>query len=296
MGDSDVRTAARKPGGIAGPRLAVLVGPIAALLLTVTPAADQKFRANVHLVTVTATVKDSQGKYVDHLRSENFAVYEDDVRQAIAHFGHSPDAGVSVGILLDVRVNMARKMKTAIDAVERFVRGLRTDDELFLMTFADTVRVRHQFTTDHPAVLRKLHSLDTALEQSGVSEGLETALAELGKARDDRRGVLVLTDRQDESHYANADGFKIRFYVFGKEFERDPAGKGDQPTLNAELFVSGRSPDLDVFLARIANELRNQYTLAYYSDAPADGRFHTIRVTTTPPFAVEAKTGYVGRD
>jgi len=280
----------------AGARLAVLVGPIAALLLTATLAADQRFRADVHLVTVTATVKDSQGEYVDHLQSENFVLYDDDVRQTIAHFSHSPDAAVSVGILLDVRVNMTRKMKTAIYAVERFVRGLRTDDELFLMTFADTVRVRQEFTTDHPAVLRKLNSLHTALEQPSVSEGLEMALAELGKARIDRRGVFVVSDRQDESRYANADGFKIRFYVFGKEFMRDLAGKGDQPALNAELYVSGPSRDLDIFLARVANELRNQYTLAYYTDASADGRFHNIRVTTTAGFAVEAKTGYFGRD
>ena len=274
----------------------ILVGPIAALLLTAALAADQRFRANVRLVTVTATVKDSQGTYVDHLQSENFALYEDDVRQTIVHFSHSPNAAVSVGILLDVRVDMARKMKTAIYAVERFVRGLRKEDELFLMTFADTVRVRHEFTTDHPAVLRKLNSLDTALEQPSVSAGLEMALAELGKARVDRRGVLVVTDRQDESRYANADGFKIRSYVFGKEFAQDPAGNVDQPALNAELFVSGRSRDLDTFLDRVANELRNQYTLAYYTDAPADGRFHSIRVTTTPEFAVEARTGYFGRD
>jgi uncharacterized protein with von Willebrand factor type A (vWA) domain len=280
----------------AGGRLAVLAGPIAALVLTATLAADQTFRSKVHLVTVTATVKDPQGTYVDHLQAENFVLYEDDVRQTIAHFSHSPDASVSVGILLDVRVNMARKMKTAIYAVERFVRGLRRDDELFLMTFADTVRVRQEFTTDHPAVLRKLHSLDTALEQRGVSEGLELAVAELGKARVDRRGVLVVTDRQDESRYANADGFKIRFYVFGKDFVRDPAGKGDQPALNAELFVSDRSPSLDAFVDRVAGELRNQYTLAYYTDAPADGRFHNIRVTTTPGLVVEAKTGYFGRE
>ena len=277
-------------------RLAVLAGPIAALLLTVTLAADQSFRTKVNLVTVTATVKDSQGKYVDHLQSEDFALYEDDRRQTLAHFSHSPDAAVSVGILLDVRVNMTRKMKTAIYAVERFVRGLRQDDELFLMTFADTVRVRHEFTTDHPAVLRKLNSLDTALEQASVSEGLEKAIAELGKARIDRRGVLVITDRQDESRYANADGFKIRFYVFGKDFVGDPAGKGDQPALNAELYVPERSRDLDMFLDRVANELRNQYTLAYYTDAPMDGRFHKIRVTTTRDFVVEAKTGYFGRD
>ena len=277
-------------------RFAVLAGPIVALLLTVMLAADQTFRSGVHLVTVTAAVKDSHGKYIDHLQAEDFVLYEDDVRQTIAHFSHSPGAAVSVGILLDVRVNMTRKMKTAIDALQRFVRGLRQDDELFLMTFADTVRVRHEFTTDHPAILRKLNSLETALEQPGVSEGLELALAELGKARVDRRGVLVVTDRQDESHYANADGFKIRFYVFGKDFVRDPAGKADQPALNAELYVSGRTDGLDKFLAGIANELRNQYTLAYYTDAPTDGRFHNIRVTTTPGFVVEAKTGYFGRN
>src|ERR1044072_8326189 len=87
---------------IRGFHSAMPVAPIAALVLTVTLAADQTFRANVHLVTVTATVKDGQGKYVDHLQAENFTLSEDDVRQTIAHFSHSPDAAVSVGILLDV--------------------------------------------------------------------------------------------------------------------------------------------------------------------------------------------------
>ncbi len=39
-----------------------------------------------------------------------------------------------------------------------------------------------------------------------------------------------------------------------------------------------------------------QYTLAVLSDAPMDGRYHNIRVTTTTEFVVEAKTGYFGRD
>jgi len=279
-----------------GSRLAVLAGPIAALVLTVAPAADQTFRSGVRLVTVTATVKDAQGKYVDHLPAEHFVLYEDEVRQTIAHFSHSPNSALSVGILLDVRHAMAKKMKTAIYAVDRFVRGLRQDDELFLMTFSDTVRVRQEFTTDHSAILRKLNALDRALEKPSASEGLEMAIAELGKARIDRRGVLVITDRQDESRYTNADGFKIKFYVFGKDFAPDPATKSDRPALNAELYVPGRSRDLDLFVDRVANELRNQYTLAYATDAPSDGRVHTIRVTTTQGFAVEARTGYFGRD
>jgi len=277
--------------------LAVLASTLAAVLLTVDPTVAQKIRSSVNLVTVTVTVKDAKGAFVDHLQPENFVLYEDEVRQTIAHFSHSPDAAVSVGILLDVRVNMARKMNTASYAINRFVSGLRKDDEVFLMTFADAVRVRQEFTTDHTAVLRKLKSLPLALEQSSVTEGLETAVRELGKARIDRRGVVVVTDRQDESRYANADGFKIRFYVFGKEFvARDAAETPDPPSLNAELFVTGRSPGLDTFLTQIANELRSQYTLAYYTDAPKDGRFHNIRVTTTPQFAVDARTGYFSRN
>jgi hypothetical protein len=281
-----------------GRRLAVLAGPIAALVLTAALAADQTFRSGVRLVTVTATVKDAQGKYVDHLQAESFVLYEDEARQPIAYFSHSPDSALSVGILFDLRQSMAKKMKTAIYAVERFVRGLRQDDELFLMTFADTVHVRQEFTTDHSAILRKLNllALDRALGHSSISDELAKTIGQLGKARLDRRGVLVLTDRQDESRYTNADGFKIKFYVFGKDFVRDPATTSDRPALNADLYVPGRSRDLDLFLDRVANELRNQYTLAYYTDAPADGRVHNIRVTTTQGLAVEARTGYFGRD
>jgi hypothetical protein len=111
-------------------RVAVLVGPIAALALTVTLAADQRFRADVHVVTDTATVKDSHGTYVDHLQSEDFTLYEDDVRRRDCPLQPQPQ-----------------------------------DDELFLMTSVDTGRVKHAFTTDHPAALRKLNSLQTALQE-----------------------------------------------------------------------------------------------------------------------------------
>ena len=158
------------------------------------------------------------------------------------------------------------------------------------------MRLRQEFTTDHPAILRKLNTPDRSLGHSSILEGLEKAIGELGKARIDRRGVLVITDRQDESHYTNADGFEIKFYVFGKDLARDPAAKGDRPSLERGDVRPGRSRDLDLFLDRVANELRNQYTLAYSTDAPTDGRVHNIRVTTTQGFAVEARTGYSWRD
>ena len=111
------------------------------LLLLVAAAAGQ-IRVNVQLVNVVATVTDSRGRYVDNLQVSDFTLLEDGVPQQISHFAHSNDLPVSVGIVLDSSTSMERKISTATRAVDRFLRDLHADDDIFLMTVDQSVRVR----------------------------------------------------------------------------------------------------------------------------------------------------------
>ena len=45
-----------------------------------------RFKSGVELINVTATVSDSNGRFVPGLTKDDFIVYEDDVRQTVSQF------------------------------------------------------------------------------------------------------------------------------------------------------------------------------------------------------------------
>ena len=65
-----------------------------------------RFKSGVDLVNVTATVTDSTGRFVPGLVKDDFTVYEDNVQQAISHFG-AERVPVSLGIVIDSTGSMA---------------------------------------------------------------------------------------------------------------------------------------------------------------------------------------------
>src|SRR4030095_11400797 len=119
---------------------------LACVLFLATAVAAQ-LRVDVRLVNVVATVTDEYGRYVEGLKASDFKLQEDDVAQQIAHFSFSHDQPVSVGIVLDTSNSMERKISTATRAVDRFLRDIHVDDEIFLMTFDGSVKVRQEFTS-----------------------------------------------------------------------------------------------------------------------------------------------------
>lgn len=181
--------------------------------------AQEPLRVHVRLVTVTAAVTDTSGEYVRDLEAEDCSIEEDGgAPQKISHFRHNPDAPLSAGIVVDVRNTMHRKIKAAIHAVECFVRHLRSTDSTFLLTFDESSTLRQGFTTDHAATLRKLRSLRLGQDGPALPGALDMALIEIGKGRTDRRGILLITDRQDQPSYLNADGFKGKSLCLQRRF------------------------------------------------------------------------------
>src|SRR5499427_10634651 len=108
---------------------------IAAVLTA--PIVAAQLKVDVALINVVATVTDETGHYVSDLTQDDFIVEEDGAQQTIAHFSQSNDLPVSMGIVLDTSGSMERKIGTATTAVERFIRTVHRDDDIFLMTFSN---------------------------------------------------------------------------------------------------------------------------------------------------------------
>jgi VWFA-related protein len=168
-------------------------------LILVVPAAAQ-LKVDVALVNVVATVTDETGHYVSDLNEDDLTVYEDGEAQKISHFSQSNDLPVSMGVLLDTSGSMERKIGTATSAVERFIRSIHRDDDIFLMTFANRPDLRQDFTDDRDRLARALRRV-TVGGGTALYDALDEGLRKIKQGRHEKKAILLLTDGEDTSSF-----------------------------------------------------------------------------------------------
>jgi len=153
-------------------------------------------RVDVQLVNVVATVTDSKGRYVPDLTAADFTLEEDGKKQQISHFSLSTDQPISVGILLDTSGSMERKISTATRAVDRFLRSIHADDEIFLMTFDDSVKVRQDFTSNRDKLWAALDKVKLAPGTS-LYDAVIAGTEKIRKGKYPKKAILLITDGMD---------------------------------------------------------------------------------------------------
>jgi Ca-activated chloride channel family protein len=163
---------------------------------------------DVALVTVVATVTDDRGRYVADLQPDDFIVEEDGVRQTIAHLAQSSDLPVSVGVTLDTSGSMERRILTASNAVERFVRSIHEDDDIFLMTFANRPVLQQNFTDDRDRLSRALKRIRVG-GNTALYDALTDSLSKIKEGRHTKKAILLITDGRDTSSYDTLDDARL---------------------------------------------------------------------------------------
>ena len=165
-------------------------------LLCLAANAQDTLRVDVRLVTVVATVTDDTGSYVAGLTSDDFVIEDNGVSEEIVYFTQDQDIPLSLGILLDTSASMARRMRTALGAIDRFIRTLHADDDVFLATFSNRARLVEDLTNDRD---RLSDALNDIREMGGTAlyDGLAMGLEKVQEGRHDKRAILLLTDGAD---------------------------------------------------------------------------------------------------
>lgn len=279
-----------------------------------------RFRAGVDAVRLSVTARDAAGKIVHDLRREDFGVVEDDVEQQVAYFGHH-ESPISVVVLFDRSGSMGgEKLMHAKDAVVNFVDALRRQDEVLVIAFGDDVDQLGRFGLDARTIARETNGL-----RSGGGTRLFDAVAEAAQAittpdRKEKRAILILTDGADTSSRTRIDDAvdavrrsEVPVYAIGIEMEseRSPRAtpsiwkrlRGSGPVEALERLTDGTGGWTYPIVAAkrckevcllVADELRNQYLLAYYpTNETHDGRWRTITARTTRPgVTLTTRTGY----
>ncbi len=290
------------------------------------------FRTDVHLINLSFSVRDHQGKLVTGLTQDDIEVLEDGVPQKIAFFARSEDVPLTLGLVVDISGSQGsflkpheRDLRTFLDA------ALTPKDRAFLTCFANHIRLVADYSTPAHDLARALAGYDhvkdaTAYPELGPKE-IRTAgtafydaiyyssVQMLANTDGGRRALIIFSDGEDNSsaHHMldaieaaqtnNVLLFCVRYTEEGKDKRLTARNKYGMAVMARIAKETGgadydaREKGLAENFKEIGEQLRSAYELAYHSGNTAvDDTFHKISIRTKDAgLTVRAKTGYYAR-
>jgi Ca-activated chloride channel family protein len=300
--------------------LAIVASAVAASAQPPTPPA--LYRARTDLVALQVAVTDGTHRYVSGLGAENFAVYEEGVRQEIALFASSA-APLDVLLLMDTSASMDTRLDTARLAAIELLNTLRPGDRAGLVLFHTSAELAHPLSEDREGVTVAVERA-SAGGATALYEAVYLALDLLARERRTetavrRQALVVLSDGADNRSRipfdqaldaARAGGVTIFTIVPGGPLPGAQFGSalrwGPDALLRFEMrqlaedtggraFVVPEQTQLTAVYQQIAGELREQYWLAYARTSAQPGfRRVSVRVTAPPGLVARTRTGYDG--
>jgi VWFA-related protein len=106
---------------------------------------DEPIRLKTDLVTVTASVTGANAGAIKSLKSEDFAIYEDGVKQKIAHFSATEEP-YTLLLLLDISGSTRDEITLMKRAARNFLGELRFDDRVGVIVFSREIEMIAEFT------------------------------------------------------------------------------------------------------------------------------------------------------
>jgi VWFA-related protein len=258
---------------------------------------------DVGVVQVTATVLDDDGRFVKGLQADSFRVYEDGVPQPLSHF-IPPGGAQELVSAIDISSSMADAMVRLRQAVRAFLSALKAEDKVTVLAFNDSIFTLARREMDPAARLRAVDRLapwgGTSLYDV-VLRGMDLLSRQKG-----RKALVVFSDGEDQNSHATVQDVERRAEINDAPIYMIGQGRGTKDKTLREIIdrlaqVSGgrafhtdKIDALEGAFAEIAEELSNQYLLAYDPTNPArDGTWRNIKVELAGArHKVRARQGY----
>ena len=134
---------------------------------------DEPVRLKSNLVMVATSVTDSSGRPVQSLTQDSFSVFEDGVRQRIAHFA-STEAPFSLLLLLDISGSTMNDLALMKSAARNFVKEIRSEDRVGLIVFSGEVELAADLTSRRDEVLKAIDEIQPPAGRDGRRFGPAT--------------------------------------------------------------------------------------------------------------------------
>lgn len=277
-------------------------------------------KIDTELVLLDVTVVDQNNNPIYSLGKEDFAVFEDKIKQDIENVTRE-EVPISLGLVIDTSGSMRSKLQTVTDAGLKLIREMKGADEAFVAQFKTEPELVIDFTKDKKELEEALGDLYT----SGGTSLLDAVIAtsdyahEKGKQR--RKALVIITDglernssvKEKEVMEAIKEN-EVQVYLVGfisedepqGLFSRSPAKKAKELLTRLAEDSGGRAffpaavTEMSSIAAQIGKDLRTQYVVSYYpSNQARDGKFRTVRVNVTPKdnrrLIARTRQGYYAR-
>lgn len=274
-----------------------------------------KIGVNVDLVLMYATVFDKDGHFVSGLKQEDFRIFEDGVNQTILSFAQE-DVPVSMGILLDLSGSMRGKIDQVNKAALAFIRASNRQDQVFLIGFNEEVELLQDFTSDIDEITDALENI-VVMGSTAIYDAVYLGVQKAHTGSKPKKAVVMITDAMDRESYYSLDQLvskvqesDVQVFVVGfmdpikkkslfSSWKKSDAEKArDAVTRIADetggrAFFPSQVDEIHDIVAEIANELRNQYSIGYFSSNGArDGSFRRVKIELSGAKAAESRLRY----
>lgn len=156
---------------------------------------DDVIKLESTLVNLPLLVSDRSGRYIPQLSARDFSLYEDGVQQTIASFG-TEEVPFSVALLLDVSPSVQGSIQDIQDAAIAFVRQLRDQDRVMVVSFDRQIHYLSDFTNDR-------RELEWAIRRSNTGGGTSVydAVFDVVQRKlrnvDGRKALILFSDGED---------------------------------------------------------------------------------------------------
>ena len=267
------------------------------------------FTSDTRLVLLPVSVADKSGKLITTLDQKAFKVFENGTEQPIKIFRRE-DVPISLGIVIDNSGSMREKRQKVETASLDLVKASNPQDEVFVVNFNDEAYLDVPFTND----LKKLEDGVARIDSRGGTAMRDAISMSIDyvkeKGKKDKKVLLVVTDGNDtassgtlEKLIDRARNGEVLIYAIGLLNEE---AKGESKKAKRALdnitkesgglaFYPRDASEVDKIALQVAQDIRNQYTIAYSPTIQAlDGSFRQIKVTVNGASraTVRTRTGY----
>ena len=281
---------------------------------TATNSIDDQdvIRINTRLVTVPVFVSDARGRLIGDLKREDFAVRDNNHSVEIAYFATGAQR-VGVVFALDASGSAREIAAQQTDAAIRLLSQFGDNSRVACLRFAEKPELVLPFTADHNQARTAFNSPTLHNRRTAIFDAALAAVRlydeEGAQAQAERRIVILLSDGLDTGSFTSSAAVieeatkrGVSFYVLhlpvfaprNGTLAPRPAAKGFRKLAEAtggRFFLIGdarsaldirATPRLSPVFDAIAEDLRSQYVLGYYSTGDQT-RLHSVDISLTTP-------------
>jgi len=243
-------------------------------------------------------------------RANELTLLDNGTARKIEALNPASDQPLNVILLIDYSESMLKELPVVKAAAKQFgQRLLRPQDRMAVVGFNQKEFWLTPFTNDFNRAVERID----AIKSSGETHLYDTAIEMLYELQKQpgRHALVILTDGVDQGshfkldhlvHYARYAGVPIypiiknerltKWMRFGVGYFEVRRVSNMAKDTGATYFIIKSERELPDVYAKLAQELRNQYQLVFYSDPSAADQWHALEVRSNAGQQLRVPRGY----